>query len=441
MMGKLLEMDPIIYSLVRLLRWMDPRQIAMKDEKENNNKKLEITLNIMVDHRRVEESNCGRILFQYSRLSEKIQEDEEIISEFNISQDRLETLFHSTRHRQESQQFRELWGVIEQLLLLSHGQASVERGFSTNKELTEDNLSKESLIARRQIVELVQQYGGPDRERERRRGKSEGTRRRDCEVADFKYFGSTVQSNVQVTIREYLPSDQRVVKELFCDGVRENIYPAFFKSMSHPDHVGVTLSICVAGYVLGGSSYFQALLFGAAWAGLIYFCCHDIYEGYMLRRLSADMADIQTNYLDNPNNGFWVAVVGDSTPSRVVGMVMVMGRREVEEDDHRDNLNGGMGTGSSTDGSGDSGEMSCLVVAFPWRRKRLGSQLTQRALDFCKERGFARLLLDVSSPQTGAISLLRKAGFMQTSSHSNTHGNHLIAKLARISVIRMERFL
>ncbi|XP_061553797.1 probable N-acetyltransferase camello [Phycodurus eques] len=246
------------------------------------------------------------------------------------------------------------------------------------------------------------------------------------------------KKNLQLTIREYLPSDQCVVKQLFCDGVRENIYPAFFKSMSHPDHVGVALSISVAGYVLGGSSYFQALLFGAAWAGLIYFCCHEIYEGYMLRRLSVDMADIQTNYLDNPNNGFWVAEVGDSTLSRVVGMVMVMGRRKVEEDDHRDNLNGGMGTGSSADGSG---EMSYLVVSFPWRRTKLGSQLTQRALDFCKEQGFARLVLDVSSPQTGAISLLRKAGFIQTSSHSNTHANGLIAKLARISVIRMEKFL
>ncbi|XP_037133605.1 probable N-acetyltransferase camello [Syngnathus acus] len=248
------------------------------------------------------------------------------------------------------------------------------------------------------------------------------------------------KNNLQLNIREYRPSDQRVVTELFCDGVRENIYPAFFKSMSHPDHVGVALSISMAGYVLGGSSYFQALLFGAAWAGLIYFCCHEIYEGYMLRRLSADMADIQANYLDNPNNGFWVAEAGDGELSRVVGMVVMTGRRETEEE-HHDILNGRLGTGSSADGSGDSGEMSFLVVAFPWRRRKVGSQLTQRALDFCKERGFARLLLDVSSPQTGAISLLRKSGFIPTSSHNTTHSNRWISKLARISVTRMEKFL
>ena len=37
----------------------------------------------------------------------------------------------------------------------------MERGFSTNREVTKDNLKKESLIARRHIVEVVQQYGGP----------------------------------------------------------------------------------------------------------------------------------------------------------------------------------------------------------------------------------------------------------------------------------------
>uniref|UniRef100_A0A3Q3DVB5 N-acetyltransferase domain-containing protein n=1 Tax=Hippocampus comes TaxID=109280 RepID=A0A3Q3DVB5_HIPCM len=206
--------------------------------------------------------------------------------------------------------------------------------------------------------------------------------------------------SVQVNIREYRPSDHGVVTELFGDSIRENIYPAFFKSMSHSDHVGVALSISMAGYVLGGSSYFQALLFGAAWAGFIYFCCHEIYEGYMLRRLNTDMADIQANYLDNPNNGFWVAEAADRELSRVVGMVAVIGRRETEEGD---------------------GKMSHLAVAFPWRRRKVGSHLTQRALDFCKERGFARLVLDVSSPQTGAVSLLRKSGFIQTSTGVSIH--------------------
>uniref|UniRef100_A0A3Q1EB76 Probable N-acetyltransferase CML3 n=1 Tax=Acanthochromis polyacanthus TaxID=80966 RepID=A0A3Q1EB76_9TELE len=194
--------------------------------------------------------------------------------------------------------------------------------------------------------------------------------------------------NFQFSIREYRPTDQHVVVSLFRDGILEHVYPAFFKAMGNPDHVGIALSICMAGYVLGGSSYFQALLFGSAWAGLIYYCCLDIYEGYMMRRLSTDMANVQASYLENPDNGFWVA----------------------EEEDA---------------GEGGYGEMSHLIVAFPCRRKNLGSQLTRKALDFCKERGFARLLLDVSAPQTAAISLFQKFGFVQAAFHCDTHANRL----------------
>uniref|UniRef100_A0A8D3BVL0 N-acetyltransferase domain-containing protein n=1 Tax=Scophthalmus maximus TaxID=52904 RepID=A0A8D3BVL0_SCOMX len=186
----------------------------------------------------------------------------------------------------------------------------------------------------------------------------------------------SLRHTVPFSIREYRPSDRHVVLPLFRDGILEHVYPAFFKAMSHPDHVGVALSISMAGYVLGGSSYFQALLFGGAWAGLIYYCCHDIYEGYVTRRLGTDMADIQANYLQSPDSGFWVA-------------------------ERFDDLNGGLA----------------------------------KALDFCKEHGYARLVLDVSSPQTAAISLCQKSGFVQTASHSDTHANRWVSRLARINLI------
>ncbi|TKS76635.1 putative N-acetyltransferase camello [Collichthys lucidus] len=252
--------------------------------------------------------------------------------------------------------------------------------------------------------------------------------------------------NLQFSIREYRPTDGRVVTSLFRDGILEHVYPAFFKAMSHPDHVGVALSISMAGYVLGGSSYFQALLFGSAWAGLIYYCCHEIYEGYMMSRLSSDMADIQANYLENPDNGFWVAEADVKGQSKVVGMVAVMGKRGDEEEGERfDDCNGGaMGAGREIPqdaGDGSHAVMTHVVVGFPWRRKDVGSQLTRRAVDFCKERGFARLVLDVSSPQTAGASLCQKLGFVKTASHSNTHANPWVSDLARINVMRMEKLI
>uniref|UniRef100_A0A3B3WVR6 N-acetyltransferase domain-containing protein n=1 Tax=Poecilia mexicana TaxID=48701 RepID=A0A3B3WVR6_9TELE len=230
---------------------------------------------------------------------------------------------------------------------------------------------------------------------------------------------------IQFSIREYKPSDQDVVMSLFHDGILEHVYPAFFKAISNPDHVGIALSISMAGYVLGGSSYFQALLFGSLWAGFIYYCCHDIYDSYMMGRLNTDMADIQARYLEIPDNGFWVA------------------EADVNEGERFDDLNGGVsGTEFAQDaGDGSYARMTHVVVAFAWRRRNLGSQLTWKALDFCKKRGFSRLVMDLSSPQTAAISMCQKLGFVQTSSHHNTHANPWFSKLARMNVIEMEKLI
>ncbi|KAF7669494.1 hypothetical protein LDENG_00189540 [Lucifuga dentata] len=234
---------------------------------------------------------------------------------------------------------------------------------------------------------------------------------------------------------------------LFQNGVLEYVYPAFFKALSHPDHVGVALSICMAGYVLGGSSYFQALVFGGAWAGLIYYCCHDIYQGYMARRLSTDMVDIQANYVDNPDNGFWVAEAEVNGQAKVVGIMAVKGKRQEEdaEQERHDEWNGRiMGGALEVDhnaGDGSYGELLHMVVSFSCCCRNLGSQFTQKALDFCKERAYTRLILDISSPQTAAISLYQKSGFVQTTSHSNTHAIRWVSKLAGINVMRMEKII
>lgn len=63
-------------------------------------------------------------------------------------------------HMGKNQEYREIWQIVQLLLILSHGQATVERGFSFNKEVTEDNLKHEGLIARRLILQAVREAGG-----------------------------------------------------------------------------------------------------------------------------------------------------------------------------------------------------------------------------------------------------------------------------------------
>uniref|UniRef100_A0A3B1J6J5 Probable N-acetyltransferase CML3 n=1 Tax=Astyanax mexicanus TaxID=7994 RepID=A0A3B1J6J5_ASTMX len=201
----------------------------------------------------------------------------------------------------------------------------------------------------------------------------------------------------------YRASDRDPVISLFRFGILEHVYPAFFKAMCHKDHVGIALSISMAGYVLGGSSYCMALLFGGAWAALVYYCCHEIYDSYLSRKLDMEMADIQGSFLDNPVNNFWVAEAEIDGQIKVAGLLAVVGMKCGPMNDMNDGWNGGA--------------VFKLVVSFPLRRKGIGTQLTEKAVEFCKEQGLSRLVIETTSAQVAAIALFRKLGFIQTSSH------------------------
>jgi len=52
------------------------------------------------------------------------------------------------------------WCVVSQLLLLTDGQTSIERGFSVNKQIDVNNLCQEVLIAHRIVHDHVISVGG-----------------------------------------------------------------------------------------------------------------------------------------------------------------------------------------------------------------------------------------------------------------------------------------
>ena len=52
------------------------------------------------------------------------------------------------------------WSVVKKVLLLSHGQATVERGFSVDRQVDDDNLHADIFCCRRLICDTVAYYGG-----------------------------------------------------------------------------------------------------------------------------------------------------------------------------------------------------------------------------------------------------------------------------------------
>lgn len=164
MTRKLLDKCPLKYSLVRNMSCLDPRTFV-ENRKKSNMTKMSNILMLLADCGRIKETDCDTALKQYNNFLEtfytmdnKNQYRSCCGNVFNPLADDASRFFYDFLAKDLS--YCNLWNVVKTLLLLSHGQASVERGFSINKNLIIENLSEESLIAKRIIADYIISVGG-----------------------------------------------------------------------------------------------------------------------------------------------------------------------------------------------------------------------------------------------------------------------------------------
>lgn len=226
---------------------------------------------------------------------------------------------------------------------------------------------------------------------------------------------------MHILVRRYEPSDQEAIEMIYPDAIKEHINPAFLHAMTQPLHITISLFICIGAYLLGGS-VFLALISGGAWVGLVYCCCYEFYASYVRENMRTDMRDIPGHYLSNPDNCFWVAEAEMDGRRRILGMVAV----EVKDD----------GDGKR------HGELLRMIVSSTCRRAGLGKQLAKTVEDFCKERGFKKIMLFTTSTQRAAVALYNKMGFklVNTQSESNPSLEWLIW-MTRVKLFYMEKII
>lgn len=228
---------------------------------------------------------------------------------------------------------------------------------------------------------------------------------------------------MHIVIRKLQPSDSEAVKTIFQDGIQEHIIPSFIYAISQPLHITVTLCFCIAGYILSGQSTCLALLAGASWIGLLFYCCYEFYAGYVRLKLRTDMRDITGYYIKNPDNCFWVAEAEVSGRPLVVGIVAVEAKKLPNSDGQM------------------YGELFRMIVSSECRQSGVGSRLAKVALDFCKERGFSKVVLHTSSIQRAAVSLYIKMGFTLVQTHTQSEAPWWIIRLIRVMILKMEKSL
>ncbi|XP_076849305.1 uncharacterized protein LOC143497296 [Brachyhypopomus gauderio] len=98
----------------------------------------------------------GDVIIQQFEACLSLEAKSESFSAFQPMQTRLDVFLHG--HLCKS--YPELWTFCKKLLLLSHGQSTMERGFSLNKEVEEDNMQEDAIVAQRIICDYVSVCGG-----------------------------------------------------------------------------------------------------------------------------------------------------------------------------------------------------------------------------------------------------------------------------------------
>jgi len=113
----------------------------------------------LIEVNRVSSNDADDIIQQYSDLIQQgsISEASQF-SGFDQAACRVDKFFYD--RMANSPPYAKLWTVVKIILLLSHGQATVERGFSVNKEVESYNLKEDTFSARRIICDHVNAVGG-----------------------------------------------------------------------------------------------------------------------------------------------------------------------------------------------------------------------------------------------------------------------------------------
>ena len=157
MVNKILDKSPLTYPLVRYMNFLDPRIFIAK--KETSAEKLTRILRIMSEAGRITDSKCDKVMKQFHQFHDNsLIADSEAFKSFSMESNRVDT-FYFDRLANEAD-WKELWKVVKLLLTLSQGQATVECGFSSNKEVMVENLAQHSLVAQRVICDHVRSVGG-----------------------------------------------------------------------------------------------------------------------------------------------------------------------------------------------------------------------------------------------------------------------------------------
>lgn len=157
---KLLQKSPLKFSIVSIIRFLDPWKMA--SSQEQCPKWLKKTLMYLKEKKRVREQDSDDVIREYGMFTEEVvASNKSLFAEFSPVAGRVDTLLYEQMSQNNS--YKKIWELCRKLLLLSHGQGSVERGFSVNWQIEIENMREGTFVAKRHICDHLKAVGGIDK--------------------------------------------------------------------------------------------------------------------------------------------------------------------------------------------------------------------------------------------------------------------------------------
>ena len=152
MTAKLIERCPLKYPLVTYLSSLNPPK--MIGSASDVTAKFEKILQILMNGNWRSAGECDELLSKYKAFSVQMKQGHAVdFRDFTPDSRRLDTFLGN--YMQDHIQFAKLWDIFKMLLTISHGQASVERGYSVNKDMLIENLHKKTVVALRTVHDSI----------------------------------------------------------------------------------------------------------------------------------------------------------------------------------------------------------------------------------------------------------------------------------------------
>ncbi|XP_048580627.1 uncharacterized protein LOC116610226 [Nematostella vectensis] len=141
--SKVMDRSPLKYKMARNLVSLNP--IYMASNPEAATTRFSNVLQQLISHKMKSTHCCDIALQQYKAFLADVERySKEDFKSYQSSDKALDVFLAEYFHQKP--QYADLWQTVKMLLILSHGQSCVERGFSDNKDIVSNNMHQDTLV-------------------------------------------------------------------------------------------------------------------------------------------------------------------------------------------------------------------------------------------------------------------------------------------------------